>query len=850
MKIFFRVLVVTTIIALSVFLFQHKKKNSMLPVPTEYQEMKNAKKEFKKNRKKWIEQMHRAAPGVNWQEMDAQTRADINMHKLDLRNAGKSGIFRNIQGEWNEKGSNNLAGRMLTVDYDMVNDVLYGASQGGNIWKGDLNGNWIASLNDNLQFNDVKMLKVLHIGNTTRILALQTSPAVLFYTDDEGRTWDTASGFSSNGNISRGVVINDSNIFVVKSIGNNTEIYKSSDYGENFYLIANFAIHSSKTDLWAANESNLFFIIGNELYKMNEDETFSLFTSFYTEFSVNNISKTILTGCFLENDSYLYSMYRVNDVAYIYQSMDAGITWQYKNQITNDYLMPFTVNSFSCSPTDPFIIYAGGMDCYKSDNGGETFAKINNWWDYYDDMEGKLHADIPEIKSIVFANAFEINFISTDGGTYISSDHLTSVHNISLQGLRISQYYSTYTSRNNTNIIFAGSQDQGLQRTLNGNENPTDLVQLISGDYGHVVSSDDGHSIWSVYPGFVIYYPNAETSEYYCTWDFEGSNYLWMPPIMADPDNSQAAYLAGGGLNGGAHLIHLFFNNNNISAEEMTYDFTEIAPNTQISAIACSEMNHAKMYVLTANGKFFYSGDYGQFWRQTEQFSGPGAHYFYGSSIKVSPVDDETIFIAGSGYSNPAVYVSYNGGDSFESFDQNLPQTLVYELAITDDANYLFAATEVGAFAYDLTSEDGWENIGGTTAPDQVYWCVDYIPSLNTARFGTYGRGIWDFVMGEVSSQPNEIFQDFSLKNFPNPVRNYTEISFSLPSYNKVELAIYNLKGQKVKTLISQNLDKGNHTAIWRGKDESGKEVSSGMYLYKLNVNGKDFAVKKCLLLK
>lgn len=848
MKLFLKFVLFLEIIGLSLYFFYYKPPISIRPVPTEYAQMKRAKKVFKKNRKEWFEQMHRTAPGVNWREIDAKTRAEINKYKLDLRNAGEKETLRDIQGGWHEKGSNNLAGRMLTVDYDAVNNILYGASQGGNIWKGDLDGNWTKSLNDYMQFNNLQMLKVVHFNDATRILSLQESPAVLYYTDDEGDTWNAASGFSPSGNAQRGIVINDSIVFVVKKSGSNTQIYKSSDYGENFHSIAIFTISPSKTDLWAANSSNIFFINRNELYKMNDDDTFSLVSTFDTEFSTNSISKTILTGCFTDNDQYLYVMYRANDIAYIYQSADAGLMWSYKSQISGDYLMPFTKNSFSCSLIDPLKVYAGGMEGFRSDNGGETFTKINNWWDYYNNIEGKLHADIPEIKSILFADMIELNLISTDGGTYISTDNIQSAYNISLQGLRISQYYSTYTSRNNTNIIYAGSQDQGLQRTLNGNEEPADLIQLISGDYGHIVSSDGGHSIWAVYPGFAIYYPNAETSENQSTWTFQGNNYLWMPPITADPDNSQGVYLAGGGVNGGAHIIHLLYNSGYISSEEMPYDFTENAANTQISAMAFSELNHSKMYVLMANGKFFYSSDSGNSWRQTEQFQGPHAHYFYGSSIKTSPIDDGRLFIAGSGYSSPAVYVSHDDGATFEAFDQDLPNTLVYELAITDDAHYLFAATEVGAFAYDLTNHNGWVNIGGTTAPDQVYWSVDYIPSLHTARFGTYGRGIWDFVVGEdVSSQPDEIPMDFSLKNFPNPVKKFTEISFLLPSNKNVELSIYNLKGQKVKVLLNQNLIKGNHSVMWDMKSSTGERVSSGLYLYKLKV-GKNLSVGKMIV--
>ena len=42
-----------------------------------------------------------------------------------------------------------------------------------------------------------------------------------------------------------------------------------------------------------------------------------------------------------------------------------------------------------------------------------------------------------------------------------------------------------------------------------------------------------------------------------------------------------------------------------------------------------------------------------------------------------------------------------------------------------------------------------WTDLAGISAPDQTYWSVEYIPELNTARFGTYGRGIWDFIIDD-----------------------------------------------------------------------------------------------------
>jgi len=90
----------------------------------------------------------------------------------------------------------------------------------------------------------------------------------------------------------------------------------------------------------------------------------------------------------------------------------------------------------------------------------------------------------------------------------------------------------------------------------------------------------------------------------------------------------------------------------------------------------------------------------------------------------------------------------------------------------------------------------------------------------------------------------------FTLSNYPNPFNPETKIFFSIPKESKIDLTIYNIKGQKVKQLVRDQLSTGQHSVVWNGDDESGKSVCSGIYYYKLNVNGKTEAVKKCLLLK
>ncbi len=103
--------------------------------------------------------------------------------------------------------------------------------------------------------------------------------------------------------------------------------------------------------------------------------------------------------------------------------------------------------------------------------------------------------------------------------------------------------------------------------------------------------------------------------------------------------------------------------------------------------------------------------------------------------------------------------------------------------------------------------------------------------------------------IGEPGNEP-PIIDNIKLHgNYPNPFNPTTRISFSLSNEAVIELIIYNVKGQKVKTLYSGLTEKGDHALIWQGKDDDGKDVSSGLYLYKLKVGDQEFS-KKMLLLK
>jgi hypothetical protein len=80
--------------------------------------------------------------------------------------------------------------------------------------------------------------------------------------------------------------------------------------------------------------------------------------------------------------------------------------------------------------------------------------------------------------------------------------------------------------------------------------------------------------------------------------------------------------------------------------------------------------------------------------------------------------------------------------------------------------------------------------------------------------------------------------KEYSLRgNYPNPFNAKTIISFALPQESRVTLDIYNILGQKVKTLVDGAMPAGYHKLEWDGSDHNGLGVSSGVYLYKLKAD-------------
>ncbi len=106
------------------------------------------------------------------------------------------------------------------------------------------------------------------------------------------------------------------------------------------------------------------------------------------------------------------------------------------------------------------------------------------------------------------------------------------------------------------------------------------------------------------------------------------------------------------------------------------------------------------------------------------------------------------------------------------------------------------------------------------------------------------------FPLGTSNSDPSTPSVSNMLnQNYPNPFNPETTISFDMPVNGHANLSVYNVKGQLVKTLADGKLGYGKQTFVWNGTDNSGQNVTSGLYFYRLTANGST-ETKKMMLMK
>jgi hypothetical protein len=192
-------------------------------------------------------------------------------------------------------------------------------------------------------------------------------------------------------------------------------------------------------------------------------------------------------------------------------------------------------------------------------------------------------------------------------------------------------------------------------------------------------------------------------------------------------------------------------------------------------------------------------------------------------SAAVDPNGSVVEYEACLSISMPFVQVCGESGTSTALF---VP--LSYVAAIIDSL-HTFGGGVVYTFDWQVYASDGYDEVAASNGPRTITFDAGYV-------LGVY----------EELGVP----ETFALhQNHPNPFNPITNIRFDIPEESHVKLDIYNIAGQRVTTLVNGTMRPGFHSIRWNGTNDNGKQLASGMYIYRIS-GGKFTAVKKLVLMK
>ena len=204
-----------------------------------------------------------------------------------------------------------------------------------------------------------------------------------------------------------------------------------------------------------------------------------------------------------------------------------------------------------------------------------------------------------------------------------------------------------------------------------------------------------------------------------------------------------------------------------------------------------------------------------------------------GKDFGFSPEGDVTSISGNVSFSNgsPASGVYVAAVNHFEDSAES------FLIAYTDNSgNYQFKEVLPGYYQVGVFLQ------GYSSDPEMLYFDLDT---------GTEMAG-QDFVLGqgtsvEIDNQAGVVKRINLSQNFPNPFNPSTTIAFELPKTAKVEINIFNARGQKVRSLVNNTLNAGYQRVEWDGRDDAEQKLPSGFYMYQLKTDNFNKVMKMIL---
>ncbi|MGH1365588.1 MAG: FlgD immunoglobulin-like domain containing protein [Calditrichia bacterium] len=755
-----------------------------------------------------------------------------------------------LTASWESMGPNTidtLAGRMLAHAFDPLdNKIIWAGSGSGGLWK-SLNAgeSWIP-VTDHLPSLRISAIAInpndrdmIIIGTGTGMgnsFTLQPGVGILKSTDG-GLTWQqTSFTYMQSQGVSTFKMIwdksNPSRLYVAATNGT----WISDDQGDTWQR----TFVTRTTDIKVNKQSP------NILYMASQNAGIYRSTDFGTTWGRLNSGLPNSTQIGFSRvaicDSFPNVLYAgiadatTQAVRGLYRSDDGGDSWMQLSNVPNVYCQPGATtscqgwfsNTLGVSPADPDLIFFGGVQFWRSDDGGSTWT----WHDYLSNGTGTGNM------GLVYVDQMDIGFdpvdpqtiyVFNDGGIQKSTDNGLWWERIN-QDLVTAQLYGIASSQTVPERMIGGFQDHGLQKvdgrggnlawkrwtTFDGaggniDHQNSDIIYGVWNLGTHFKSLDFGNSAFPIMNGIT-----------------EGG--VWLTPQVMHPEDPKILYTAS------TLKIYKTVNGAN---------WTAVAAIPNVNTIAIDQVNPDIIYAHSYTGTswtIWRSNDAGANWAAINDPTIPSWRV---RDLEADPSNEGIVYaVRNSAFANrDHVKKSVDYGNTWQDITNNLPDIPTNAIAISPfNSDHLYLATDLGIY---LSTNGGGEWLEYNDGLPLVYASdIHYHPVDSTLRIATLGRGVWksrsaDVTVGVAPNQQSSIPNRFSIEqNYPNPFNPETVVNYELFASAAVQVEVFNELGQSVAFLYEGNKAAGRHQLTWDGRNDIGNVVATGNYFLRITADG------------
>ncbi|WP_299105857.1 GEVED domain-containing protein [uncultured Tenacibaculum sp.] len=396
-------------------------------------------------------------------------------------------------------------------------------------------------------------------------------------------------------------------------------------------------------------------------------------------------------------------------------------------------------------PSNDDTVYVGGIDLFKSTNGGTSWSQLSHWYGGFG-VSNNVHADQ---HSIAFGNNSSTRMLfGNDGGIYYSGNAGSTI-SVRNKGYNVTQFVKAAIGPDgagDTNGIFsAGAQDNGTQAFRNASAGINSSTELSDGDGFYTFVDKDGQYMIATYTNNVIYRFNLP-------WNGQGRRQGGATTLSNDRNagdfvnqmgyDSNANRLLANNSSSSANSI-LSVNVAGNSKGTLTNSLLDAKP----TAFRASPFTANRWFVGLANGKLLKLSSVGNssatFASVTTPFVGSVSSVRFGAT-------ENDIFVTMHNYGVTSVWATTDGGANWVNKEGNLPNIPVRDFLQNPlDRNEAIVATQLGVWstsnfnAASPTWSQAYNGMSDVSVTAFDYWNVNGTNTQNKIIASTYGRGVF-----------------------------------------------------------------------------------------------------------